>query len=124
MRAPNARRRWLAGAGVLLGTGAGTLAAVAAWAQAAPVIRVSAKKFAFTPAELRLKKGQPVVLEFTTEDVFMGFSAPDLGVRSDIVPGKTTQLRIVPQKAGTFPFVCDVFCGDKHEEMEGSIVVS
>jgi cytochrome c oxidase subunit 2 len=49
---------------------------------------------------------------------------PDFGVRADIVPGKVVQLRLVPQKTGTFDFLCDVFCGDFHEEMQGQIVVS
>jgi cytochrome c oxidase subunit 2 len=32
-------------------------------------------------------------------------------------------VRIVPDKAGTFAFHCDVFCGDGHEGMTGEIVV-
>lgn len=53
------------------------------------VIAVVAEKFQYMPGEIRLKKGVPVVLEFTTRDVTMGFSAPDLGVRADIVPGRS-----------------------------------
>jgi cytochrome c oxidase subunit 2 len=88
------------------------------------VIKILAKKFDYTPSEIRLKKDIPVVLEFTTEDVVMGFNAPDLGVRTDIVPGKTAQLRIVPDKIGTFPFHCDIFCGSGHEDMAGTIIVT
>jgi cytochrome c oxidase subunit II len=108
-----------------------TTAAVmaAAWvaAQSAdsnePVISITAKKFAYTPHDITLKKGVPVVLEFTTEDVFMGFNAPDLGARVDIVPNKTTRVRVVPAKAGKVEFLCDVFCGSGHEEMSGLITV-
>lgn len=89
-----------------------------------PVIKIVAKKFDYTPNEIKLKKGAPVILEFTTLDVFMGFKAPDLGVRADIIPGKVTRLRLVPDKVGTFPFVCDVFCGSGHEDMTGTIVVT
>jgi hypothetical protein len=28
-----------------------------------------------------------------------------------------------PDKEGTFPFHCDVFCGDGHEDMTGMLVV-
>src|SRR5581483_1489153 len=66
------------------------------------VIKVSAKKFDYTPGVIKLKKGVPVVLEFTTQDVLMGFNAPDLGVRADIVPDKIGRVRIVPEKTGTF----------------------
>ena len=53
----------------------------------------------------------------------MGFNAPDFGVRTDIVPGKAQQLRIVPNKVGEFTYLCDVFCGTGHEEMNGKIIV-
>ncbi len=88
------------------------------------VIRVTARRFVFTPNEIALKKGEPVTLELTTEDVFMGFNAPDFGVRVDIVPGRTNRLSFTPDKAGTFTFLCDVFCGDGHETMNGRLVVT
>ena len=93
-------------------------------AQSDRVIKVHAKKFVFTPDQIVLRKGEPVVFELTAEDVLMGFSVPDLGVRADIVPGKGGQLRLVPQRTGTFDFHCDVFCGGEHEDMVGQIVVS
>jgi len=86
-------------------------------------IKITAKRFNYTPGEVKLKKGVPVILEFRTQDVFMGFNLPDFGVRADIVPGKVTRLRLVPDKTGTFVFLCDVFCGSGHEEMNGKITV-
>jgi cytochrome c oxidase subunit II len=114
------QRRIVMAAGLLsLGLGA------RAFAQAQPrTIKVSARRFTFTPSEIALKKGERVVLELTTEDVFMGFNVPDFGVRSDIVPGRTTKMSLTPDKAGTFVFLCDVFCGDGHETMSGRMVVT
>ena len=100
--------------------------ATAAWVTAPPqeeVMRVSAKKFAFTPGTITLKLGVPVIMEFTTEDVLMGFNVPDLELRADMLPGVTTRVRVVPGKVGTFTFYCDVFCGAGHEEMSGMITV-
>ena len=88
------------------------------------VIKVVAKRFDYSPAHLTLKKGQPVVLELSTRDVLMGFNAPDFNVRADIVPGKTALMTFTPDKAGTFAFLCDVFCGDGHETMSGTLVVA
>jgi cytochrome c oxidase subunit 2 len=88
------------------------------------VIKVMAKKFDYTPNIIHLKKNVPVVLEFTSEDVLMGFYVPDLKLRTDIIPGMVTRLRIVPDKVGRFVFVCDIFCGSGHEDMTGAIVVS
>jgi cytochrome c oxidase subunit 2 len=114
------RRRWLAASlGVVAGAAAGVLAQ-----GSERVVKVSARKFAFTPTEISLKKGEPVTIELSTDDVFMGFSVPDLKVRSDIVPGKVMRLKLMPATAGTFPFLCDIFCGDGHETMSGKIVVA
>ena len=113
------RRALVAGAALLAAAGAGVLAQ-----GGERVIKVSARKFVFTPNEIHLRKGEPVTLEFVTEDVFMGFNAPDFGVRMDIVPGKVMRLRFTPDKAGTFVFLCDVFCGDGHESMSGKLLVA
>ncbi len=87
------------------------------------VIQVTAERFKFTPGVIELKVGEPVVLELTTLDRKHGFQVPDLKVDENIEPGKVTRVRIVPSKAGTFEFHCDVFCGSGHEEMAGEIVV-
>jgi cytochrome c oxidase subunit 2 len=87
------------------------------------VVRVTAKKFEFTPSTLRLRRGVPTVIELLALDHLHGFNAPALAVRSDLTPGQPVRLRVVPDKAGTFPFYCDVFCGDGHEDMNGQIVV-
>jgi len=104
----------------------GSLGAYVAAQSAEPkekVIKITAKKFNYTPGEVKLKKGVPVILEFRTLDVLMGFNLPDFNARADIVPGKTTRLRVVPDKTGTFVFLCDVFCGTGHEEMNGKLIV-
>ena len=87
-------------------------------------INVIAKKFVFVPGEIHVRKGQPVVLQFKAPEVPMGFNLPDFGVRTDIVPGKTSTLQFTPDKVGTFTFLCDVFCGSGHEDMNGTLVVS
>jgi cytochrome c oxidase subunit 2 len=92
--------------------------------QSEQVIKISAKKFEYSPNEIRIKKGVPVVLEFTSLDRVHGFTVPDLGgVRATIEPGKVTQVRIVAPKAGTYEFHCDLFCGEGHEGMTGKIIV-
>jgi cytochrome c oxidase subunit II len=95
-------------------------------AQAAPrakVIKISAKRFDYSPGKLILKKGQRVVLELTSKDVVMGFNLPDFNVRGDMIPGKVTRVEFTPDKTGEFTFLCDIFCGSGHEEMHGRITV-
>jgi len=88
------------------------------------VIQITAKKFEYSPKEITLKKGVPVVLEFTSLDRLHGFNCPGLGIRMDIRPGKVNRLQFVPDKVGTFPFHCDNFCGSGHEGMRGMITVT
>jgi len=92
-------------------------------AQRPRVVRIEARRFAFRPGEVTLQAGVPVILEFTTADVVMGFSAPGLNLRADIVPGQVAQLAFTPQKTGAFEYLCDIFCGDGHEKMTGMIRV-
>ncbi len=87
------------------------------------VVHVTAKKFEYSPSEIHLKKGEPVVLEFVSLDRKHGFEAPDLGLSTEIDPKAPSRVRFVPQKEGRFPFHCSVFCGDGHEDMTGEIVV-
>lgn len=122
--------RMVRGLALALGLGAAGMLGfgVAAWAEAPPVehvklIKVSARRFIFTPSNITLKKGETVDIELSTEDVLMGFSVPDLQTRSDIPPGQVMHVRLTPNKTGTFEFLCDVFCGSGHENMNGTITV-
>jgi cytochrome c oxidase subunit II len=113
------RRRQLILAGTL--GGLGTLAGAQ---PAEKAIAVVARKFVFLPNEIALRRGEPVVLEFTAVEVVMGFFAPDLNLRTVIVPGQVARVRFVPDRVGRFDFLCDIFCGEGHEGMSGRIVVS
>src|ERR1700693_1847260 len=117
-----ARRRLTMALGGLL-LGAATIGLRAATQPEGQVIKILARRFTYTPNKLNLKKVVPVVLELTTADVLMGFSAPDFDLRADIIPGQVARVRLVPDKVGTFTFLCDVFCGSGHETMNGTITV-
>jgi cytochrome c oxidase subunit 2 len=86
-------------------------------------IRISASMFEFKPSEITLKKDVPVVFELISQDRHHGFTIPEFHRRADVMPGTVKRLRFVPGKTGTFTFLCDVFCGDQHEEMSGTIRV-
>ncbi|HZZ91889.1 MAG TPA: cupredoxin domain-containing protein [Usitatibacter sp.] len=114
------RRLLVAGAALLAGAAAGR----AALGQQERVIQVVARKWAFLPADIALRKGEPVTIELTAPEVVMGFNAPDFKVRADIIPGQVAKVRFTPDKAGTFTFLCDIFCGDGHEGMSGRLIVT
>ena len=118
------KQRWL-----LLGA---TAMAILAWilislpGLAAPeqVIQIKAKRFEYTPNEITLKKGVPVVLELTSLDRLHGFNCPAFKIRGDIKPQQITKISFTPDKAGTFEFHCDNFCGSGHENMTGKFIVA
>ena len=88
-----------------------------------PVVKITAKRFTYSPAEITLKKGVPVTLELTALDRLHGFDIPELGLRADVFPDQVVRVRLQPTAVGRFNFHCDVFCGVDHEDMEGTIVV-
>jgi len=88
------------------------------------VIPIVAKKFAFVPNEIRVKRGETVLLQLSAPEVPMGFNLADFTQRIDIVPGKVATLRFTADQPGSFIFLCDIFCGTGHEEMSGTLIVS
>jgi cytochrome c oxidase subunit 2 len=87
-------------------------------AQEAPArIDITAKRFAFTPAEITLKKGQPVVLVIKSLDVSHGLRFRDLNLNVKIDKGGSAELKFTPDKTGDFVGHCAVFCGSGHGGM-------
>lgn len=105
---------------LLIGSAAG---AARLAASPANEVSIAASKFEFTPDTVKAKAGQPVTLVLTSLDRIHGFKMPAFGIRTDIVPDRETRVTITPQAAGSFAFFCDVFCGDGHEEMGGTLLV-
>ena len=96
-----------------------------AFAQEAPKkIDVSVKKFAYEPAEITLKKGQPVVIDLTTQDVAHGLKFKELNLNTKIEKGKTAELAFTPSQVGDFVGHCSVFCGSGHGSMTLTIHVT
>jgi len=87
------------------------------------VIKITAKKYEFSPKEIVLKKGETVTLQLTSLDRKHGFSAPALNVRSDITPGKVTEVKVTPTATGESEYYCDVFCGSGHDDMTGKLKI-
>ena len=117
------RTKWLAFCGGLLTALTLYCATASAKEPTDKIIKVTAKKFEFSPDKIVLKKGVPVTIELTSLDRKHGFAVPDLGIRADVKPNETARVRVVPDKVGTFVFHCDVFCGDGHEDLNGTLVV-
>jgi cytochrome c oxidase subunit 2 len=105
--------------GILIGTMiAGIFSADVVIAQTAPRrIEVTAKRFAFEPGEITLKKGQPVVLVLHSKDAAHGIRFRELNIDVKVGAGGTAELQFTPEKTGDFVGHCSVFCGSGHGGM-------
>jgi cytochrome c oxidase subunit II len=115
--------RWYALLVILVAASAVTTSFHTKAAASPRVVAISAKRFEFSPNQIRLKKGEPVTLRLRTEDVKHGLLQKALKIDADIVPGETTEVTLTPQVAGTFTTICNNFCGSGHGNMKMTIVV-
>jgi cytochrome c oxidase subunit 2 len=97
------------------------------------VIRVTGRQWSWSfeypeqediaSAELILPVGQPVLLEMESEDVLHSFWVPEFRVKQDLVPGRTTELRITPTEVGDYKLRCAEICGLEHAAMLADVRV-
>lgn len=80
-------------------------------------IEIVASKFSYSPSEITLKKGEPVVLVLRTSDTTHGLKIEALGVQSEISKGKDTEIAVTPKQVGHFVGKCAHFCGKGHGSM-------
>ena len=86
-------------------------------------IKITAKRFQYSPNAIEVKMGIPVRLILTSLDTTHGFSLPDFKVEKTIAPGKQTIVEFTPDKIGEFHFHCSVYCGSGHGGMHGKLIV-
>lgn len=87
-------------------------------------IPVEVRRFFYSPNRIAVKAREPVVLAFTAIDFVHGFNVPDLHLRADLIPGRVVRVPLRFEKAGEVDFLCDNFCGDGHEGMNGKFIVT
>ena len=87
------------------------------------VIDISAKKFEFTPSQITLKKGEPVILRLHSSDRVHGFMSKPLKIDTDIPNDSVEDIALTPDSAGDFTVICDHYCGTGHGGMKMQITV-
>ena len=109
-------------------------------AEQVKVIEMTAKKYEYSPNEIRVKKGARVQLKMRPLDRTHGFKIslyPDgteqsgpPGLKFDppqdnfkIEKGQERVIEFLAERAGTYPFKCSVFCGLGHHGMKGKLIV-
>lgn len=73
------------------------------------VIEMEAGDFAFTPNEIRVKKGQKVKVVLTSKDMKHDFVIDELNVAMpEVEEGNTGEVEFTADTVGTFEFYCSV----------------
>jgi cytochrome c oxidase subunit 2 len=62
-------------------------------------------------------------LTVTSGDVFHNFGIPGLRVKSDAIPGQTTETWFVAEEPGRYQAACYELCGQGHSYMTSEVVV-
>ena len=107
----------------------GLAAAIAVAQEATPAaagpaaIQVTAKKYEFDPAVIKVNQGDHVKLVIRAVDHVHGFKLADFNVNQRLEKGVPTTVEFTADRAGTFPFECSVVCGLGHHKMKGQLVV-
>ena len=86
-------------------------------------IKMTAKKYEFSPSAIHVKKGDHVKLVITATDHDHGFKLEAFQIDQSLKKGEATTVGFTADRAGTFPFECSHFCGLGHKKMKGELVV-
>jgi cytochrome c oxidase subunit 2 len=70
-----------------------------------------------TANEIRVPVGRQIEFTLKSADVIHSFWVPSLGGKVDMIPGRTTHLRVVPEREGVFRGACAEYCGGPHALM-------
>jgi len=77
----------------------------------------------FTTAnELHVPVGQPVRLELESGDVIHSFWVPQLGGKTDTIPGQTNVTWFQADRPGVYRGQCAEYCGEQHAHMALQVV--
>lgn len=94
---------------------------------AARTFNIVARQFEFviSPLPFAVNVGDSVTLNITAADVQHGFALERFAPEGrNVRPNETATVSFVANTAGTFTFVCTVFCGIGHERMDGTFTVT
>jgi heme/copper-type cytochrome/quinol oxidase subunit 2 len=86
-------------------------------------IKMTAKKYEFSPNIVRIKKGDHVRLVITAIDRAHGFEVDAFQINQKLPKGEAVTVDFRADRSGTFPFQCSDFCGLGHKKMKGELII-
>jgi heme/copper-type cytochrome/quinol oxidase subunit 2 len=86
-------------------------------------ISVTARRYAFEPARIEARQGDVIRLTIRTEDIPHSFVIDALRIEKRAVPGRPVTFELLADKAGTFPFYCNLTAEEGCRGMKGELII-
>ncbi|KJH71338.1 cytochrome c oxidase subunit II [Aliterella atlantica] len=74
-------------------------------------------------SELHVPIGREVLANISANDVIHAFWVPEFRLKQDAIPGRQSEIRFTPDRAGTYPLICAELCGPYHGAMNTKVIV-
>jgi cytochrome c oxidase subunit II len=96
-----------------------------ATASAPKVFEITVRKFEFEPSHIEVTQGDRVRLVVKSGDGVHGLEIKKVKIKK-LVPrgGEAVTIEFVAATAGSFEILCSEYCGEGHEDMRGTLIVT
>jgi heme/copper-type cytochrome/quinol oxidase subunit 2 len=84
---------------------------------------VSAHRYAFEPARIEVNQDDLVKIELRTDDIAHSLTIDEYRIAKRVGPGLPVTFEFRADRAGTFPFYCNLQVEDGCRQMRGVLVV-
>ncbi|QKT02621.1 cupredoxin domain-containing protein [Ectothiorhodospiraceae bacterium 2226] len=87
------------------------------------VVTMVAARYAFYPQRVEVPANTPVTFRWATPDVLHGVHVAGTNMNTMVVPGFVSEVTTEFPRPGTYPFLCNEYCGLGHDYMWSRLVV-
>ena len=84
---------------------------------------IAARKYAFAPDRIEVDQDDLVKITLQSDDIAHSFTIDAYRIARRVGPGQTTVFEFRADKAGVFPFYCNLAADDGCRKMRGELVV-
>ena len=88
------------------------------------IIEITARRFAFEPAQIEATVGERLQLVVRSADGVHGLEIKKLKIKKEVPRGgEPVTIDFTATSEGTFPILCSEYCGKGHTDMTGALIV-
>jgi heme/copper-type cytochrome/quinol oxidase subunit 2 len=84
---------------------------------------VTAHRYAFDPPRIEVNQDDLVTIELRTDDIAHSLTIDEYRIAKRVTPGQPVTFAFRADRAGTFPFYCNLQIEDGCRRMRGELIV-